>query len=278
MNLIGFIIPNHSNKISLLTHRHFVQIQNEQYLSNTKRTLFERFMYIKDKKVRDKFFEIPFCLLEELDEIHDIQSQTEIDKLLLLLDVQNNKAEIPQDGDVAAIIEENESDKQKKFEYEYDFNKLLRYSLKYWQLGSEKFEIYKDKLLSMKDPMFTMIIQIIEGQEDEFKNSFYSNVQIIFNQYIERYQTRDENERLLQEDMFFLFRCAIKHGRDPIVAFILNYETFETLKFEFPRHNRATKHCFFAARKLLDHGYELSHEGLPPYWITEPVLEDFPIS
>lgn len=279
---MAFTIPNHSNKVSLLTNHHLVKFQNEQYLSKTGITLFERFMYIKDKFLRDKFFDVPFCLLEELNVIDNIRKQTEIDRLLMFLNIEENEENLKEISqcalmEVEQIVDEIKSDKKhKKFDREYDFNKLLRYTLKYWQQSDENFVSYKDVLLSDGQcPMFKMIIQIIEGQVEEFKCEFYTNVKKLFDRYITRYQRKDENERLIQEDMFLLFRTAIKHGHDEIVEFILEYENFETLPFELPRNNRATQHNFFAAQKLLQHGYELSQEGIPPYWITEQVLGDF---
>lgn len=281
MNLIGFIIPNHSNKVSLLTRRHLVKIQNRQYKQKTGITLFERFLYIRDKRVRDKFFDVPFCLLEELYEIDDIGTQTEIDRLLMFLDVKENEKRLLRKSgfsidDVKHIVESIKSgNNREKFDYEYDINKLLRYSLKYWQPNDANFKSYRRKLLSAGDPVIKMIIQIINGEVLQFKESFYENVKELFDRYIARYRNKDENERLIQEDMFLLFRTAIKHGRDEIVEWILDYENFETLPFEFPRHHKATQHNYFAAQKLLEHGYELSHEGVPPYWITEQVLQDF---
>lgn len=278
MNLIGFIIPNHSNKISLLTRRHLVQTQNRQYKQKAGITLFEKFLSLKEKRLRDKFIDVPFCLLEELNDIDDIRTQTEIDLLLKLLDVRKHEKTLLQERPayVGHIVETIKSvNNRDKFDYEYDFNKLLRYSLKYWRQTDANYKRYRRKLLFTFDPMITMIIQIIDGDVYEFKKAFYKNVEELFNGYIVRYGNKDENERLIQEDMFILFRTAIKHGRDEIVEWILDYENFETLPFEFPRHNKATQHSYFAAKTLLEHGYELSHEGVPPYWFPEQVLRDF---
>lgn len=259
----------------MLTRRHLVKIQNRQYKNITGITLFEQFLYIPDSRLRDKFFDVPFCLLEELNEIDDICVQSEIDRLLMLLgvEVDEDKKSSQCPEHVTDVLRMGNS--REKFDLEYDINKLLRYTLKYWHNSDPNFQIYRMKLLSTGDPMIRMILQIIEGHVTQFKDKFYGNVKQLFQWYLDRYQNKDENERLMQEDMFILFRIAIKHGRDDIVDFILCYENFETLPFEFPRHNKATQHNYFAARKLLEHGYELSHNGVPPYWITEQVLRNF---
>ncbi len=291
MNLIGFIIPNHSNKISLLTRRHLVQTQNHQYKQIKGITLFERFIYIHDKQLRDKFFDVPFCLLEELNEVDDIQTQTEIDRLLMFLDVnEENRGKLLKNCDPHAIDNVkllidlltskmdyvyDRNNVIRYTDYVYDLNKLLRYTLKYWKPSDVNFLIYKEKLLETGDPMIKMLIQIISGHVVKFKIGFYENVEKLFKQYHDLYESNDQNERLIQEDMFILFRVAIKHGQDEIVEWILNYESFETLPFELPRHVQANHHDYFAAQKLLEYGYELSHEGVPPYWITEQVLRSF---
>lgn len=279
MNLIAFIIPRQRPNNSLLNRPHFVKFQNEQYLHKTGRTLYERYMYMTDKKLRDKFFEITSCLLEESYEIYDIKTQTEIDKLLLFLDVEQNEQEIRTNSnivvlnDVERIIKEIKEDKQKKFDYESDFKKLLRYSLENWQKTDSQFSNYKMQLILTGHPIFVMAIQIIEGEEDKFIFSFLENVQKLFGFYANQYDPKDLKQSIVQKDMLFLFHVAIKHGHNNIVEYILNSQIFKPLKFELHSHNRVTKHNLFAARKLLDRGYELTH--VPPLWITEQVLEDF---
>lgn len=280
-NLIAFLMPSISGSESFVNKKYFLKMQSEQYFERTKKTLFERYLYIKDNDTRDEFFELCFYLFEEMDFIHDIQHETCVDVALILANIHkyeggNNNNDVKKilNSDEGKEIFEAVKDETVKFDHEYDCDKLLKYFAAYWTKNDLNYTTYKLKLIG-HSPFFTMMAHILEGNEDDFFKSFHDNVNDLVLSYNLRYHKIESNETMMQEDLFILFRTAMKNDQRKIMKCILNYESFETLQFNFPSYKKADKNNHYAALMLLESGYALGDKSIPDDWISEQIMSEF---
>jgi Ion transport protein len=288
-NLIAFLMPNLSNSETLVNKKYFLKMQSEQYLEKQGKTLFEHYLYIKDNETRDEFFELCFYLLEESNVFVDIKKETCIEVALVLANIdkyrnadEKSLTNDPEKDLILTILNSKEGkeileaikDKDAKYDHEYDCDKILKYFSAYWSTNDTNFEKFM-KRLKDHSPFFEMITYILEGKQEEFVNNFHFLVNELVKSYNARYKKLDKNEKTLQKDLFILFRTAIKNNQKRVMDCILDFESFENLKFSFPRYKKANENNHHAALKLLDHGYALGHERIPDDWINEQVMTEF---
>lgn len=274
-NLIAFLMPK-SDSESMAYKKYFLKMQSQQYYEVTKKTMFEHYLAIEDDCTRDNFFEVCFYLLEEIDFIHDIEKEACVD--FALSKANNYKLVASVDETDASIGNVEESEEQKKaretYERKYDCDKLLKYFAAYWTKNDANYEKYKAMLI-WHSPFFEMIFYILEGDEDKFIAGFHDSVGKLVNSYDQDYCKRSSNENMMQEDLFILFRTAMKNNQKMIMTHILNFESFESLAFNFPRYKKANENNHFAAQKLLENGYDLYKDQIPNDWVSEQVLTEY---
>lgn len=276
-NLIAFLMPAHPNSKSLVNKKYFVKMQSEQYFENSdpKKTLFERYLFIKDNDTRDSFFDLCFYLLEEMNVIQDIKNQTCVDVALVEANLQS--CIIAKNTEHASVQQKEVEElkfKQEKYDHRYDCDKLLKYFAAYWTKEDVNYEHYKKKFTN-HSPFFTMMLSVIEDEEDEFVKYFHANINLLIRSYMEHYDQLKDNEKIMQDDLFILFRAAIKHNRRKIIACILDFESFQSLDFKFPHYKKANENDHHAALKLLENGYDLGDGAIPGDWVSEQVINGF---
>lgn len=285
LNLIAFLMPAVSGAETLVNKKYFLKMQSEQYLKIEKKTLFERYLYIEDNDTRDAFFDLCFYMLEEMNFIHDIGRETCVDAALVLanIEVHNfNNASLTEGAEkefVNGILDEGKDilqimDAEAKFEHEYDCDKLLKYFAAYWTCIDPNYPAYMEKL-TKHSPFFKMINFILDGDQDGFIDSFHTNLEELVASYNKRFKRISKNESMMQEDLFILFRTAMRNDRKKVMGCILDYASFEDLDYNFPAYKKANESNHHAALKLLEHGYALGFERFPDDWITQNVMTDF---
>lgn len=282
LNLIAFLMPAVSGAETLVNKKYFLKMQSEQYLKIEKKTLFERYLYIEDNDTRDAFFDLCFYMLEEMNFIHDIARETCVDAALVLANIDEHKASLADAEEkkfISGILEMGKDilqikDADVKFEHEYDCDKLLKYFTAYWTCEDRNYATYIKKLMK-HSPFFKMIDFILNGDQSGFIESFHANLEELVANYNKRFKRISKNETMMQEDLFILFRTAMRNDRKKVMDCILDYSSFEDLQYNFPAYKKANESNHHAALKLLEHGYALGFERFPDDWITQNIMTDF---
>lgn len=278
-NLVAFLMPNifqllETKSESLINKKYFLQFQNQMFKQQKRESFFEHYLSIEEKTARDNFFEVIFYLLEEMEFITDIKSQTCIDAALKMVESQENEKNYEADLDKIRIKKLKESDHEK----------LLKYFVSYWSSNDKKYEVYKEKLLQHKNlknhtgnenHFFKMIFLILDNKEEVFTDTFTKHLKNLENSYGDYFKDIKKLDEIMLDDLFILFRTAIKNDRKKIIDCILNNENFEALKFYIPCYKKAGENNHYAALKLLQHGYCMGENQIPEDWISEQALSEY---
>lgn len=144
----------------------------------------------------------------------------------------------------------------------------------YWSPSGEIYEEYKQKLLQIS-PFYRFLFLIVEKKTDEFCENFQSIMSELEESYDTRYKCTEGSEDYSSNLLFVMLLAALKTNQRRIIDFILNYDNFETIEFEFSENIIPEEIHYYTALKLLKQKHEIGRNKIPKEWLTNEVLEEF---
>lgn len=144
----------------------------------------------------------------------------------------------------------------------------------YWSPKGQIYEEYKEKLLQIS-PFYRILFLIIEKKDDDFCENFQSIMSELEETYDTRYKCAEMSEDFSSNLLFVMLLAALKTNQRRIIDFILNYDNFETIEFEFSENIIPEEIHYYTALKLLKQNHEIGRNKIPKEWLTKEVLEEF---
>ena len=243
-NLFAFLVFDfelESESVSKSSKKYFLKIKNEQFLSKTGKSLFQKFYTILDSDCEGICFDIMEKLLREMKKIVDIKGEVFIDEVLKM---------------------QNEIYKQK----------ILKLCVMYWKVHSKKYDHYK-AVLSELSPYFKLIFMLKECRESEFEDFFPIYLEMMKEKY------KDHSSKV-QKDCNSLLEFALRHSQPRAIKIIINCPFVDankvSIKTDDAKFNSQYAHLIMS--KLLERGYYLGYDDehrVPSDWISAKVFENF---
>jgi hypothetical protein len=272
-NLVAFFQPvvDNPRKPVYEPLNNLLIAMNSQYKEIKGKSLFELYLDVSVQEmvedVKDKItynlFNILHSLLEEIQEFKDVENDIPIGVFLRLAD--ELKTEDPKELD--------DTEKATLSAKSYYVDDILMNVLNYYDKEGENYESIKKQLEST--PIFKMLFDIIDGNEEKFIQEFSGNLLEIEKSSLSRYH-RDENDpHDVADFMFTILMAAIRHNRKLIIDCIFEHENFIRVKLDFPPNMKYSEMGQYVTEKLLQNDQELGMNKIPKSWQTPEVLEGF---
>lgn len=133
------------------------------------------------------------------------------------------------------------------------------------------------KYFKNANPVFEMIFQIIEDKQDEFLPKFNEKIVEIETYCLNNYGVEDHNSTscYITTFKYSLLLASIVHDRRKVIDEIFRNENFANNEIYFPKNIRVYKGSYYAAKKLLQNGYEDMFECIPTLWMPAQVYKEF---
>lgn len=275
-NLLTFLLPEISYESKFVKNKDFLKMLNNQFAALTGRTLYEHYLLIclddidreRKNRLSYKFFVAIFSLLEEINSVGIICQTVPVDKLLELANDEQKYFQLLKD-----FNEESEVTAEMR-KAKFYIDDLLANIFAYWTSSDENFESHKSELMQLS-PIFEMIFNIIDGNEEELLKSFTKSLEKLERSCRERYGDDDSVAHYITSFLFVLLLASIKNDRCRTIDRILSHENFTTVNFKFPSNIKTSATCQYVAYKLLEHGHEIGKNQIPQSWIPPKTFKEF---
>lgn len=247
-NLFAFLVfdfKRESDSVSKSSKNYFLKLKNLQFTQKTGQNLFQKFYTVIDAECEEIIYDIMNKLLQEMNYIIDIKSETAIDDVLKM---------------------QNESYK----------HKILKILMKYWKIYSKEYNQYKAKLADLS-PYYKLILTLKEKREFEFEE--------LFPQYLDGMKAKhgeDNYAAQVREDCNSLLEFALNNAQRRAINIIINCPLIDANKVRIKSDDSScydAKIVHHVMSKLLEKGFYLGNasegQNVPVDWISAQVFEDF---
>jgi hypothetical protein len=248
-NLLAFLMACSRAANSFEPPQTFLRFQNKAYKALTGDTFYERFVFSdNDNRLRCKFLIAILSLLEETKRSkNDDEDEVPIDKICGFFNSM-------QSSDEASGSSADSLNVRLKCEI------MLSCFAAYWQSNDSKIRKIADKSLFLE-----MAIDIVDGNEEEFKMNFSENLQSL----------QKIASESIPELLSVLLLISMKFGRMTCIDCINEHKELVRNDLKFTENMQNTQTTVYVAKKLLENGYKPGANKDIDRWITEPIFNDF---